>query len=152
VPPLPDAERLRALRRGKLPKLVRELSVALVPFHLRSARDARWFARGVEAFVREPELCSFVRQMRHGAADAFSLKTHPELVALPSEACAAADMPPIWRQAHTRAAFSKVKPRRYVAGPWVMKHLARWVHRRGQGTPERWRVLSDAPLGHPGNR
>ena len=167
MPPLPDAERLRARRRGKLQKLVPELSVAVVPVRQRSAREARWFARGALELVREREfgrmlawddasptvllpspgnpgtlrgLARFVRPVRRGAADALNLEKHPELVTLPSEACAAADMPSKEPEARRRAALAKAKPRRYVAGPWVMKQLARWAYRR------------DAPLGHPGNR
>lgn len=92
----------------------------------------------------------FLRQVRrYGAADALLWDKHPELRAIPSEACAAADVeaaqPPGEPSAYRRAALSRVRPRRFVPFFLVVKHLARREYRRGQRTPDRWRNLPAPP-------
>jgi len=94
-------------------------------------------------------LPSFLRQVRrYGAADRLLWEKHPELRALASEACAAADVsaehPPVQPSAYRRAALSQVRPRRFVPFFFLVKHLARREYRRGQRAPERWRIPSAA--------
>jgi GT2 family glycosyltransferase len=92
----------------------------------------------------------FLRQVRrYGAADALLWEKHPELRAVASEACAAADVgaphPPAEASAYRRAALSRVQPQRFVPFFFVVKHLARWEYRRGQRAPDRWRAVPTAP-------
>jgi len=93
--------------------------------------------RGLPAFLRQ------VR--RYGAADALLWEKHPELRALPSEACAPADLlgssPSPDPARYRRAALSRVRPRRLRPAFLVLRQLARAAYRRGQRAPDRWRAL-----------
>jgi len=90
-------------------------------------------------------LPSFLRQVRrYGAADALLWEKHPELRALPSEACAPADLragaPSPDPADYRRAALSRVRPRRLRPAFLVLRHLARAAYRRGQRAPDPWRA------------
>lgn len=86
---------------------------------------------------------------RYASADPLLWEKHPELRALRSEACAAADLlaaaPPLDPDAYRRAALSRVRPRRLVPALFVLKHLSRAVYRRGQRLPARWRAPETGP-------
>jgi GT2 family glycosyltransferase len=92
-----------------------------------------------------------LRQVRrYASADPLLWEKHPDLRALRSEACAAADvlaeLPPLDPAAYRRAALSRVRPQRLVPFLFLVKHLSRVAYRRGQRRPARWRQPAAGPV------
>lgn len=78
---------------------------------------------------------------RYAAADPLLHRTHPQLVGMPTEACAAADVlapaPPLDPSAYRRGAMRDVQPRRLVPALVLLKQIARLAYRRAASRARR---------------
>jgi len=87
---------------------------------------------------------------RYASADALLQEKHPELRTARSERCAVADFlaeeTPLDPDAYRRASLSRLRPRRFVAPFFVLKHLSRAAFRRGKRVPVGGREPATGPV------